>query len=116
MYKFISDFYEKSNEKLHMALALEKAIEYQPNNGDYLFSAAYNYSESELEQMSLVHYSKKIQFEPDGSDSALNNLGVTLKSLDLKYKSVEYYRQAEQQGSTLSASNLFQRVHYTQLN
>ena len=103
-YLFLSEHFEKEKDNLRRALALEKALEFNPNNVTWLFSAAYCYSEAGLNLLALNHYKKRDFFESDATTS--NNLGVAYSKLGLLSKSIEYYKKSFESGETLAASNL----------
>lgn len=86
-------------------LALEKAIEYQPNDPDLLFQAGYSYSQVEFNELSLLHYNTLLHFSPE-NDMALNNIGVAYSRLSMPIKSIDHQKKAFDFGNTLAASNI----------
>jgi tetratricopeptide (TPR) repeat protein len=101
----LSEYFGKEDNSLMKAIALEKAIEFDPNNTDHLFGAAYNYSEAGLEHLTVNHYLNAIYFN-NNDPFSLNNLGVSLSRLGLPFKSINYYKKAMKKKNTLAYSNL----------
>ena len=100
----LSHHFEKEDDKIRKALALEKALELIPNHEGWLFDAGYTYSEAGIERLAVHHYLKR---EATSRDKAtLNNLGVAFSRLGLKINSVKYYKRSLEEGETLAASNL----------
>lgn len=104
LYFQLSEHFDREKDELKKALALEKAIELNPNNTDWLFRAAYSYSQVGINLIAANHYIKRNTFNTDGT--TLNNLGVSFSKLGLYGKAVEEYKKSAEQGETLAASNL----------
>jgi len=107
LFRSISLFYKKEGEKFLESLAYQKALECQPNDISLLFDAAFTYSqvENKFKDVGLLLYKKMIAINPK-HESALNNLGVAYKNLELPFKSVNYYKEALDVDSSIAASNL----------
>lgn len=107
LFQTLASYYEKEKNKLFEALAYQKALECQPNNITLLFYSAYNYSmvQDRFNDIGLLLYIKLLDINPK-HESALNNLGVSYKNLELPFKSVEFYKKAVEANSTIAASNL----------
>jgi len=108
IYQSLAELYEKAKDPELRALALEKALEYAPNNSKFRFGAAYAYSEVALHKISYVHYTRLLSFSPNDS-SALNNLGCAAELLKMPIRSIGYYKQAAEKENTLSSANLAYR-------
>ncbi len=107
LYKALSDLLRDDPEL--RALALEKAVEFNPGDKDLRFEAAYAYSSVDWKHpLGVHHYLNDLAVDPDNQWS-LNNLGVAYENLDISMKSVELYRQAVEKGNTLGAANLAYR-------
>lgn len=105
LYNSISKTYKKSgNVKLRIAF-LEKAIEVLPNDTSKMFDLAYDYSDSDYNDASILRYINLLNFEPKNS-MALNNLGYSFSLKNMDFKTVEYYKQAIENNNTLSVGNL----------
>jgi tetratricopeptide (TPR) repeat protein len=104
LFAMLGDYYEKENNKLLRALAFEKAVEYEPNNLDYIFKAAYSYSEESYTLLAVNHYLFSASFKDQ--EYVLNNLGVALADLGFKFHSTRYYKRSSDLGNSLAASNL----------
>jgi tetratricopeptide (TPR) repeat protein len=105
LFRTLADIYKKSDDIEHQAFALEKALEFNPNDSSLLFSAAYAYADASFNELSLLHYTSALWLSKDES-AILNNLGVQYNRLKMPAKSVTYYERAEAKGNTLSSSNL----------
>ena len=107
LYKSMASMYQAKGFKRMYAIALEKALEFAPRDTDIRFSAAYAQSQAKLSAVSITNYDTLLRLEPKAA-SSLNNLGVECKGVDLLFKSVDYYRKAAGEGSTLAMANLAQ--------
>lgn len=107
IYRSIAEFYKKTENKLFESVAYQKALELNPNNTYLLFDSAYNYSEtkSNLSDLGLLLYKKILTFNSK-HQGALNNAGVAYQNLNLKFKSVQYYKKSIETEHSLAASNL----------
>jgi tetratricopeptide (TPR) repeat protein len=105
LYSAFASFYQKRDNREMQALALEKAVEYVPNDTATMFNAAYAYAEAGYERLSLFHYRNILQFNPKEA-SALNNLGVQYDRLSMPMFSVNAYKEAAAADSTLASANL----------
>jgi tetratricopeptide (TPR) repeat protein len=104
-YESLADHYEENDQYELRALALEKALEYRPDDISMRFEAGRAYHASGFDALSLFHYGTLLQISPQDS-YALNNSGVNLASLDMPTRAVESYRAAYALGNTLAAANL----------
>jgi Flp pilus assembly protein TadD len=105
LYRGLASLYEKGGSHFSRALALEKALEYTPNDRSILFDAAYAYSEAEQADLAILHYSDLIRLNPQHA-SAHNNLGVQYSKLKLPILSIASYKKSRDIGNTLAASNM----------
>lgn len=109
LYHTISTFYDSSTNWLEKCLILELAVSYNPNNTQYLFDCAYNFSDnkanSSLSFLSLLHYKELIHYKTN-SREGLNNLGVAYNNFRLNNKAVNMYQKAANMKETLAISNL----------
>ena len=107
LYKSMASMYQAKGSERMRAIALEKALEFAPRDIDIRFSAAYAQSQAKLSAVSITNYDTLLTLEPKEALS-LNNLGVKCKDVDLLFKSVDYYKKAADEGSTLAMANLAQ--------
>ena len=105
LYKSMASMYQAKGSERLRAIALEKALEFGPNDKELRFGAAYAEAKVKLHAVSAANYDTLLTLEP-GEVSALNNLGVECKSLDLPFKAINYYKEAAGGGSTLAMANL----------
>ncbi len=108
LYKGLADLYEKDESPFLRALATEKAIAAESNNGDLLFDAGFAYSAASFSDLSILHYRNLITLNPR-SNSALNNLGVEYSNEGLEFSSIQAYKKASELGNTLAMSNIAYR-------
>lgn len=87
------------------ALALEKAIENKPNDTQWLFDAAYSYSQVNQDELSLLYYNTLLNFSPE-NPMALNNIGVAYSRLQMPIQSISSQKKAFDLGNTLAGSNI----------
>jgi hypothetical protein len=105
LYMSLADLFKRNDDKKMRAIALEKALEYQPNNSYTRFDTAYAYGEGDFNNLSFYHYKALIGFSPDHR-SGLNNLGVVCSQFQMPIQSVNYYKKAWKQKETLASANL----------
>ena len=105
LYKALADVYKKMDERIMEAVALQKALQFEPENTDILFAAAYAQSNTDLFTLGVLNYSTLIRFEPE-NQAALNNMGVACAELDAPFKAVSFYTQAVEHNYTLAMANL----------
>jgi tetratricopeptide (TPR) repeat protein len=105
LYNGIAFLYALEENYEFRGLALEKAIEYQPNDVNLLFEIAYSYSQVNLDELSLLYYTTLLNFSPNNA-MALNNIGVSYSKLQMPIKSVSHQKRAFDLGNTLAASNI----------
>ena len=96
---------EKSldNNKLSI-YCKDKSLEFDPNNRDELFNAAYQASEENVDEISISNYITLLRIDRDNS-IALNNLGVRAQEAKLMIKAVEKYKESSSYNNTLSMAN-----------
>ncbi|MGO8094883.1 TIR domain-containing protein [Rhizobium leguminosarum] len=83
---------------------LEVAVAKQPEDTNARFRLAYEYTEANQNQLSMLHYDAIPQSERSGV--AWNNLGVAYSRLLMKGMSVAAYQEGSAKGETLSDGNL----------
>jgi len=105
LYGGLADLYHKADNSELRAIALDKAIECNPNDARLRFDAAYSYGENGLRALALMHYQTLLDFQPNNS-VALNNIGVTYGELKMPMKQGEFYKKAAGRGETLAFANL----------
>lgn len=96
---------EKSlgNNKLSI-YCKDKSLEFDPNNRDKLFNAAYQASEENIDEISISNYITLLRIDRDNS-TALNNLGVRAQEAKLMIKAVEKYKESSGYDNTLAMAN-----------
>jgi tetratricopeptide (TPR) repeat protein len=105
LYNGLASLYLMEESYELRGLALEKAIEYQPNDPNLLFQVAYSYSQVGYNELSLLYYNTLLHFSPE-YDMALNNIGVAYSRLSMPIKSIDHHKKAFDFGNTLAASNI----------
>lgn len=105
IYLTLATIYKQEENQELQAIALEKAIESNPNNTRLRFDAAYAYGEGKCNSLSLLHYKNLLWFAP-ADLATLNNLGFAYNTLGMPMKSVEYYGKAIEGNHTLAMANL----------
>jgi len=108
LYKGIADLQEIQGNSMLRAIALQKVLEYKPEDQRKLFDAAYAQSAAKLSPLSATNYHTLLKFAPDNY-SALNNLCVECEALGMSIKSVNYYKQAVEHNNTVAMSNVAYR-------
>lgn len=101
----LAEIEEKQGNKVHEALCLNKALEYNPTSKETLFSSAYASIDSTLEAIQVSNYTQLLNLDPENS-AALNNLGVTAGNLGLKGISTNFWYTSQKIGFSLAAVNL----------
>jgi tetratricopeptide (TPR) repeat protein len=109
LYQGLADLYDRMGNIELKAIALEKAVEYSPNDKHLRFDAAYAYSEAKLECLALLHYLKATEFDPNHS-AALNNAGVVYGQMGMPIRQVESYKKASKDHSLASANIAHQYI------
>ena len=105
LYLSLAELFKRNDDKKLRAIALEKALEFQPNNSSTRFDTAYSYGDGDFKNLALYHYKTLIGFSPEHR-AGLNNLGVAYSGLQMPIRSVKYYKRAWKQKETLAAANL----------
>jgi len=108
LYRGIADVHETTGNTALRALALQKVLEFSPEDPKALFDAAYSQSAAKMSCLCATNYRTLLGFQPKHY-SALNNLGVECDTLELPIKSVAFYKRAVEQGNSLAMSNLAYR-------
>ena len=108
LYLNLADLYKKDEYKKMRAIALCKALDFQPNSTSIMFNTAYSYAESGFRDLSLYLYKTLINFSPDHKEG-LNNLGVVYDELQMPIHSIKAYKKSWEQKETLAAANLAYR-------
>jgi len=109
LYESLGGLYERAKNWEMRAAALEKALEFRPNDTTNRFNAAFSYSSSQLNALSYSHYRRLLTFNPKDA-AAQNNLGVEAETLKMPLRSVTHYKEASTQGNTLADANLGYRL------
>jgi tetratricopeptide (TPR) repeat protein len=78
----LADLYQKYGDNF------QRALSFQPNSKDLLFSTAYACADADLQELALLQYEKLVQIDSRHS-SALNNLGVVFEKLKIPNPSGE---------------------------
>lgn len=109
LYESLADIYEKENDHENRAFVLDKAVEFKPNDTGLIFKVGYSYSESNYDELSLLHYKNARDVNPN-DEAVQNNLGVQYDNLKMPFKSISSYKKAEKLGNTLASANLAYRL------
>ncbi|HBY9523584.1 TPA: tetratricopeptide repeat protein [Klebsiella aerogenes] len=104
-YNRLSKIEKSKGNEFNCALCLDKAVEYSPSDIDTMFTAAYESSTVELSALEVSNYETLISLDAK-NDTAINNMGVTAGTFDLKLTSGGYYTDAKNLGNTLAMSNI----------
>src|SRR3569833_1050462 len=105
LYQGIANIYKESQEYDLQAIALEKALEFTPNDITVRFNMAYAYSKVGREELSLLHYTYLLKYDPDNA-GAQNNIAVQYGILGMNIKSIDFYKKSFSGNNTLAGSNL----------
>lgn len=105
LYEGLASLYEQAKETELRAFALEKALEYRPNDINLRFMAGFAYGEKEANELSLLHYQTLLQFD-DKYAAALNNIGVQYNRLRMPMNANAFFKKATPLTGTLAAANL----------
>ena len=105
IYESLAETHAAAGDKVMRAIALQKALQYAPENDEVLFSAAYAQGDAGMPYLSLVNYNTLLRFQPKHA-TALNNLGVECARMKMPIKAVSLYSQAAELKETLAMSNL----------
>ena len=97
--------YQAKGSERMSAIALEKALEFAPNDKNIRFSAAYAQSQAKLSAVAITNYDILLTLDPN-NDISLNNLGAECQGVDLPFKAVNYYKKAAAKDNTLAMANL----------
>lgn len=81
----------------------EKALDINPVNTTIRFELAYKYGNTDKADLAIYHYKKMLDVYED--EGGLNNIGVEYANLDMKIKSISYYKKAIEKKNTLAYSN-----------
>lgn len=105
LYKGLASQYEVAGDSELRAIALEKAIQYNPSDTRALFDAGYSFSENDFDALSLLHYNTILKFKSNHG-TALNNIAVAYGELQMPVHETEFLKRAVEENNTLAASNL----------
>lgn len=105
LYVKLAEIYDKLDDKISKAIALEQALFNNTNDTSILFDIAYCYSETDYNDISIYHYLNLINLKPNDG-TALNNIGVGFKNKGLPFQAVNYFKKAVKNNESLAASNL----------
>ena len=84
----------QSDRELESA-ALERALELNPSDSGTRFRIAYLYGEMENRRLAVYHYTLRLAQGPDST--ALNNLGVSYRGLQLPGKEIAAFEKASEE-------------------
>ncbi|MGH9340949.1 MAG: tetratricopeptide repeat protein [Acidobacteriota bacterium] len=85
--------------------AFESALHHDPVQEGLRFHLAYEYGERDWEELAVIHYEALLSTQPM-NNSALNNIGVQLRSLGVLLRGTEMLKRGAEHGSSLAAANL----------
>ena len=105
LFESMASLQEQLGNPVLRAAALEKTLEYKPNDTDTRFSAAYALSEASIARLSAINYETLLRFNSDNS-AAMNNLAVQLDRLGMPIRAASFYKKAGEKESTLALANL----------
>ncbi|KHS69452.1 tetratricopeptide repeat protein [Pectobacterium brasiliense] len=105
LYKRLSAIEKNIGNNEEASLFLDKALEYCPQDETLLFDAAYQASNNQFDSLAIVNYSILLCLSKS-NQAALNNLGVSLGNLNLKLKSVDFYKDSSNLNYSLSMANM----------
>lgn len=105
LYKSLASLYESSEDTELRAIALEKALEYAPNDTSLRFDTAYSYGQNSFDTLALLHYDTLLKFEPRSSTS-LNNIAVAYGELQMEVHKTRFLKKAVEENESLAAANL----------
>ena len=105
LYRALAAAFKESGDKFSRAVALEKALEIEPEDTKLRFEAAYAQSESDFLHVSIANYSILLRQSPENA-TALNNLGVAAGQLGHPIRSVGFYQSSAKHNETLAMANL----------
>ncbi len=108
IYKELAELYEEAGDDELRALATEKALELGDDDHRTYFNAAYSYSRSNFDKLSLLHYQRAMKL--GSGEGSLNNMGVQYEQLGMPLKSIEHYQKAFSENNTLAAANIAYRL------
>jgi len=108
LYRGLAWLYEKDEVPELRAMALEKAVEFAPNNTEIRFGAAYSYAKVDFQELSLTHYLILLDFDRT-HDPASNNVAVQYDKLKMPIEAVNCFQKATTMGNTLAMANLANR-------
>ncbi|MBE3123615.1 MAG: hypothetical protein IMZ65_02300 [Planctomycetes bacterium] len=104
LYAGLAAVYRAQGNAFLRSIAVQKALQYSPEDSGLLFRAAYAEAEAKMSMLAALNYDTLLRLSPRNG-SALNNLGVECGRLGLPMKSVSYYRQAGAAKNTLALAN-----------
>lgn len=110
-FEVLSKLYENSklsNSKYDAFAIGEWSLRKNGAQMDLRFKLAYDYAESDLNDLAAYHYGALLD-QREGQSVTMNNLALVLGSLELPIMAVDLFRRAFEAGNTLAAGNLAYR-------
>lgn len=104
---FLAEIARQNDDSNKFFIYAESALEYDPSNTDLRLRLAYEYSNENNNELSLLHYKKLINSKK--SSAGLNNLGVQYNHFNLPGKSISSYLESSELNNTLSMANIAQK-------
>ena len=104
IFEALSSVEESLGNKSLAIYCKDKSLEFDPNNRNELFNAAYSASDEDIDEISISNYLKLIRIDGD-NPTALNNLGVRAQEAGLKIKAVDQYKKSSERNNTLAMAN-----------
>jgi tetratricopeptide (TPR) repeat protein len=108
LYSGLAEVHLAEGNKMMWAIALQKALQYSPDDVDVLFSAAWAQGDAQMPLLAVLNYATLLRFRPK-SAATLNNLGVQCEGLGLPIMAVSYYRKAADEKESLALANIAYR-------
>jgi tetratricopeptide (TPR) repeat protein len=108
LYMAIAEVHQAEGNKMMWAIALQKALQYSPDEIELLSSAAWAEGEAEMPLLAVLNYGTLLRFKPKAAGE-LNNLGVQCERLGLPIMGGSYYRKAGNEKETVALANIAYR-------
>lgn len=100
----LADVETKLGNKKEASYCLDKTTQYNPESESRLFNAAYQASESGLNDLSIVNYNVLTKRHPKNA-GAWNNLGIATKQANFNIKAINSYSRAIELDDSLALTN-----------